>query len=132
MLAVVPFGELVPNRRVLLNPTFGPASFVVGGADADLIVGDLLIDVKTTKQATVRADYLDQLLGYFLLARRARRSDKKFPSVRRLGLYFARRGFLWIVDSASWTENPAFRETEKCSLSTQGSFTVLKRRRRSS
>jgi hypothetical protein len=114
MLAVVPFETLLPGerRRVLLNPTFGAASFLVGGADADLIAGDLLLDLKTSKDPRIRAEHLDQLLGYLLLARRARREDRTFPQVRRLGLYYARRAHLFVVDAADWTGHPHFRETE--------------------
>lgn len=112
MLDVVPFTEFQLNRRVLLNPTFGTASLEIGGADADLITGDLLIDLKTTKQDTIEASYLDQLLGYYFLARRARLADKRFPLVRQVGLYFARRGFMWTMNTAEWTSNPIFRSTE--------------------
>ncbi|HEX9936092.1 MAG TPA: hypothetical protein VGB15_03190 [Longimicrobium sp.] len=113
MLAAVPFNELAINRRILLNPTFGSASLAVGGGDADLIIGDLLLDVKTTKQDTIRAEFLDQLFGYFLLARQAHRDDRRFPKIRRVGLYFARHAFLCVMDTKEWTGNPAFPETEK-------------------
>lgn len=114
MLAMVPFDTLLPggSRRVLLNPLFGAASILMGGADADLIAGDLLVDMKTSKEPSIRGKHLDQLLGYFLLARRAHREDRTFPRVRRLGLYYARRAYLWEVDASVWTDHPRFRETE--------------------
>ena len=37
----------------ILNPTFGIASYAIGGADADAIVGGLLVDVKSTKNLTL-------------------------------------------------------------------------------
>src|SRR5262249_55538728 len=49
LLAVVPFESLLDDKVLLLNPTFGNASRLVGGSDGDLISGDLLIDFKTTK-----------------------------------------------------------------------------------
>jgi hypothetical protein len=70
MLAIVPFGSLLHDQVMLLNPIFGDASELVGGADADLITGDAFVDFKVTKESTVKAAYLDQLLGYFLLARK--------------------------------------------------------------
>ena len=114
MLALVPFETLLPERhgRVILNPVFGEASDVVGGADADVIVGDLLVDIKTSKEPRVRTEHLDQLLGYLFLARRAHRQERRFPRVRRLGLYFARRAHLCVLDAAEWTGHPRFRETE--------------------
>ncbi|MHC5833947.1 MAG: hypothetical protein ACYT04_000000102620, partial [Nostoc sp.] len=48
--------------RVLLNPDFGPGSLLVKGADADLILDDLLIDVKTTIKFTLERKAFDQLL----------------------------------------------------------------------
>ena len=37
------------SRLCLLNPTFGEASSLVGGADADLVIDNAIIDIKTTK-----------------------------------------------------------------------------------
>jgi len=112
MLAVTPFELLAPRAAIHLNPVFGNASHAVGGADADLIAGDLMIDVKTSRQARIQAEDLDQLLGYLLLARQARRESRRFPLVRRLGLYYARFAHPVILDATSWTEHPLFRETE--------------------
>ncbi len=113
LLAVVPFPALLNDRLMLLNPIFGESSHLVGGADTDLIAGDLLVDFKTVKEAKIRTDYLDQLLGYFLLARRERRHDPTFPEVRRVGLYFARHAHLWVMDTTTWTDHPEFSEIEE-------------------
>lgn len=51
----------------LLNPTFGEASLMVGGADADLIIDDMLIDLKSVQKAGMKRPDFDQLMGYFLL-----------------------------------------------------------------
>jgi hypothetical protein len=112
MLAVVPFGALVHDTTVLLNPTFKYASGLVGGADADLVTGNMLVDFKTTKKGEVEADDLDQLLGYYLLARKHRQADPTFPAIERLGLYYCRHGHLWAVDAAVWSEHPQFSEIE--------------------
>jgi hypothetical protein len=113
LLAVVPVGELLHDKILLLNPTFGESSRLVGGADADLIAGDTLIDFKTTKAGEVTAEYLDQLLGYFLLARNQSRADPKFPIINRLAIYFCRHGHLWPLNSSAWTEHPQFAEIEQ-------------------
>jgi hypothetical protein len=113
LLAVVPWGELVHDKVLVLNPTFGESSSLVDGADADLIAGDTLIDLKTTKTGTVTAEALDQLLGYFLLARNQRRSDPAFPEIKRLGVYFCRHGHVWAQDASLWTSHPDFGELEK-------------------
>src|SRR5262249_48932745 len=89
-----------------LNPTFGEA---FGGADADLISGDTLYEVKVTKDSTVKAEYLDQLLGYFLLARQQR----SFAEIKRLAIYFARHRHVWEQPSTCWTDRPEFPELER-------------------
>ena len=51
----------------MLNPTFGEGSRLVGGADADLLIDDALIDIKTTKSLKLSRDYFNQLIGYYTL-----------------------------------------------------------------
>jgi hypothetical protein len=113
LLSVVPFEALLHDKVLFLNPTFGEASRLVGGADADLVAGDALIDFKTTKAAKAKVEYLDQLLGYFLLARHRRRAAPTFPEVKRFAIYFTRHGYLWDRDAALWTGHPDFPEVER-------------------
>jgi hypothetical protein len=40
-----------------LNPDFGFASKLVGGADADIVLDSTLIDIKTVKAATLKPEY---------------------------------------------------------------------------
>lgn len=83
----------IANDNVVFNPTF-EASALVGGADGDLIVGDLLIEAKTTSRLLpVSTTHILQVIGYFLLDTRDR------YSIRRLGLYYPRRGGLLIWDA---------------------------------
>lgn len=112
LLEIAPIPALLDKHTLHLNPIFGESSTLVGGADTDLITGDLLVDVKTVREAKIRADHLDQLLGYFLLARREHRRDPSFPVIRRAGLYFARHAHLWVVEAADWTDRPGFSEIE--------------------
>jgi hypothetical protein len=113
LLAIVPFNALLHDKVLLLNPVFGQTSLLVGGADADLIVGDMLVDFKTTKSDTMAVQDLDQLLGYYLLTRRQRQADPTFPAINRLALYFCRHAYLWTWDTTIWTEHPVFAETEE-------------------
>lgn len=53
-------------HKAALGPTF-EGSLDVGGADADLVLDGLLVDVKTTTNAKIAAEMLYQLLGYVLL-----------------------------------------------------------------
>jgi hypothetical protein len=112
LLEIVPFGSLLHKKTMLLNPTFGESSVLVGGADADLIAGDLLVDFKVTKMGRMSATNLDQLLGYYLLARNHRQADPTFPEIKRVALYFSRHGLLWPLDVTVWTNHPGFPEVE--------------------
>jgi hypothetical protein len=113
MLQIVPFDLLLDNNTVLVNPTFGESSIAVGGADADLIAGDLVVDFKVTTKDTIHTSDLDQLLGYFLLGRHRRRADVSFPDIRRVALYFCRHGYLWVLDATTWTGHPEFLVIEE-------------------
>jgi hypothetical protein len=112
MLAIVPFDRLLHSEAMLLNPTFGSTSAMVGSADADLITGDMLVDFKVSKNSVIAADSLDQLLGYLLLARHERRLDPTFPAINRLALYFCRHGLLWVQEASAWAGHPQFAEVE--------------------
>jgi hypothetical protein len=80
-------------RPHILNPTFAGSSDV-GGADADFIVDGCLIDIKTTKQSAVEANWLRQIAGYLLL------DYQDSYQIRQVGLYMTRHGLLlsWPVD----------------------------------
>jgi hypothetical protein len=113
LLDIVPFEKLVHPKTMHLNPHFAEASDFVGGADADLIVGDLLVDVKTTKRDAMESYQLDALLGYLLLARKQNTLDRNWPCVVRLGFYFSRHGHLWAWPATMWTDHPEFPEVER-------------------
>lgn len=112
LLALVPWHSLVHPRLMLLNPTFGQTSHIVGGADTDLITGDMLVDFKTSKKPEQQTRQLDCLLGYLLLARNQRRLSGTFPEIRRLGIYYARCGYLWSADASLWTARRGFKSIE--------------------
>lgn len=112
LLAIVPYELLSDPKVMLMNPTFGAFSSVVGGADADLISGDLLVDIKTTKAADLKPDVIRQLLVYLILAQRAHAADNEvFPVVRRVGIYFSRHGHLWQMPTEQIIEHPRYHET---------------------
>jgi hypothetical protein len=85
----------------ILNPTFGEASNLVGGADADFIVDDTLVDIKTTKNLEFGRDYFNQLVGYYLLGRIGGTIGVvKGAKISRLGIYYSRYGLLYTLDAA--------------------------------
>ena len=79
----------------VLNPTF-EGSNDVDGADADIIVNKLLVELKTTTRPTEKtAEALYQLLGYALLDY----ADEY--QINAVGLYMVRQGLLlqWNLES---------------------------------
>lgn len=80
------------TEPAILNPTF-LGNHDVGGADADLILGDCLLEIKTTMDTSIKGDWLYQLLGYVLL------DYDDTHGIRNLGIYFARQGLLlhWLL-----------------------------------
>jgi hypothetical protein len=92
LLAAVPASLARPLDRCLLNPTFGEASVAVGGADADLLLDDTLVDVKTTKIFKLERMAFDQLIGYVLLATLGGIDADPEPSkaITQVAIYFAR------------------------------------------
>ena len=103
LLRIVPFdgqlGLLFKRGPILLNPTFGKFSELMGGADADLVAGGALVDLKVTKFPRFQDEYLAQVLGYQILGELHRElSPRKFPEINAVGLYFARHGVLRTID----------------------------------
>lgn len=83
---------------VVLNPTFGLASALVGGADADLLIDDLLIDIKTKKELILERDDFNQLIGYYTLYKiDGIDGTQKQHEVKRLGIYFSRYAYLHVI-----------------------------------
>jgi len=90
----------VPSRECYLNPHFGAASHMVGGADADIVVDGMLVDIKTTRTLSFGQDMYNQLVGYYVLSLlgRVNGTDDVDPSF--VGIYYARHGMLHAVPTA--------------------------------
>ncbi len=98
-----PSWRFAPRKICLLNPCF-VASGEVGGADADLVIDNMLVDFKTTKRNSVDTDDFLQLLGYAALARQGGFiAGNKVHSIQieEIAMYFARYGVLarWRLDT---------------------------------
>jgi hypothetical protein len=98
---------------ILLDPTFGEASMKVGGADVDLIMGDTIIDIKTTKEMKLDEYVWSQIVGYLVLADEAHRNEWSLPNIENLGLYFSRYGYLWKINASYVRENPNYKEVKR-------------------
>jgi len=86
----------------LLNPTFGEASQLIGGADADLVIDNLLIDIKTTTKLEFKRDHFNELIGYYTLYKIGGIPGAPVkPKIENLGIYFSRYGELYTFPVSS-------------------------------
>lgn len=102
---------LVASKRCLLNPIFGRASMLVGGADADLFLDDTLVELKMTKNLNLTREIYNQLLGYLVLQRIGGigHLDNGKDQVARMGVYFARHGVFVSWDVREYVDGRRLR-----------------------
>lgn len=104
--------EWTDSETVIDQPEFGDHRYVLPG-EGDLIVDDMLIDIKTTEQSSFTNQFWRQLLLYYVLCDVQRIlfeemhttqddiSNFKYPEINRVGIYFARYGKLKTIDMNS-------------------------------
>lgn len=98
LLAIIEPGTFKSAGVVILNPGFGLASALMGGADADLLIDDLLIDIKTVKDASLSQEYFNQLIGYYALSKIEQIDGASSQhEIKRLGIYFSRYAYLYVM-----------------------------------
>lgn len=101
MLSIIPKNIFTAKSICLLNPTFGDAGKLIGGADADIVIDNRIIDIKTVKKCEIRRDNFNQIIGYYILGRiggigenhRVDASD-----IEEIGVYFSRFGKCCLFD----------------------------------
>jgi len=99
LVSIVEPGLFRAKYLCLLNPTFGAASHLVGGADADLLIDDTIIDIKTTKDLRLKGDDFNQLMGYFVLHEISGIGGlTPKPKVSKIAIYFSRYAYLHTFD----------------------------------
>ncbi len=102
------------NKKCILNPSFGTASLMAGGADADLIMGGTLIDIKTTITLKFTRGYFLQLIGYYILNDLGGIDEVKDKiKIKKLEIYYSRYGYLFtfkVTDIVSAKDFKEFRE----------------------
>jgi len=99
LISIVDTKNFKAKNVCILNPTFGEGSGLVDGADADLIIDDILIDIKTTKKLELTQYHINQLMGYYILYKIGG-IDGLSPKhkIKKLGIYFSRHGYLYVID----------------------------------
>lgn len=98
LLKAVDQKTFTSKKLCLINPTFGPASVLVGGADADLVINEAIIDIKTTKKFSLDRSAFDQVLGYYVLHQIAPIGElSPKPTITKVAIYFSRYGHLHVM-----------------------------------
>jgi len=117
-IALVNYEDFRPKRYCILNPTFGEGSKLVGGADADLIIDNKLIDIKTTRNLKITSNFFFQIVGYYILERIGgiTPGPVELLDIDEIGFYFSRYGIkiMYNVEEIIDTETlPQFIEKFK-------------------
>lgn len=96
LYAHLPFADFLGSERIVFSPTFGEGSRRVGGAVGDLLVDDLLIELKTRARCKATAKDLRQLVAYAGFANRFGIDGlAEAPRIEQVGVLFPRAGRLW-------------------------------------
>src|SRR5690606_17537093 len=98
------------KKHCIVNPTFGKGSSLVGGADADLIIDNTLIDIKSSKNLKLERGDLNQIIGYHLLSIIGGINGKKTPKIKEIGIYFASYGHIWKMPLSDYYKPKDYEE----------------------
>jgi hypothetical protein len=90
----IPNALFTAQELCILNPSFGKASALVGGADADFIIDNMLIDIKTVKDYAIKPNDFQQLIGYYVLYKISGIEQSSETQIDKLAIYFSRHGHL--------------------------------------
>ena len=98
LISLVNIEDFKVNSYCLLNPTFGEGSGLVGGADADIVIDNQLIDIKTTKQLKISRHMFNQIIGYYILGKIGGIGREKIDisNISEIGFYFSRYGMKYM------------------------------------
>jgi hypothetical protein len=114
IISLVDKKNFTAKEKCYFNPTFGKGSMLVGGADADLIIDNTLIDIKATKHLKLERDHLNQVLGYYVLSLIGGvNNNPKDRPIENVGIYFARHGELWTIPIIQFGDKRKFEEFKK-------------------
>ena len=95
LISIINPETIKADHTCVLNPIFGPKATKLMSADGDIVIDDILIDIKTVKNLKVDRSIFNQLIGYYTLYRIG--GIRGMPSsnqINKLGVYFSRHGYL--------------------------------------
>jgi len=114
LISIINPDSFKAKELCLLNPTFGEASELMQGADADLVIDSVLIDIKTTTRLEFKRDHFNELIGYYTLYKIGGIPDAPVElKIEKLGIYYSRHGELYtfpVTDVISLSKFPSFVE----------------------
>ena len=120
--------DFIADEKCFLNPHFGDGSALVRGADADIILDDTLIDVKVTKNLKIEREYLNQIIGYYILSLIGKINFVHSGKIiNNVGIYFARHSLLWKISIESLGDEKKIEEFKNWFISY---FETLKNERK--
>lgn len=90
LFELITWDAFAPDRYVALNPDLSAMGLP---ADADLVLDDLLLEIKTTKSRKLQLNHVRQLVAYAVLIRHGGWGRGPVP-IERVGIYYARSGEL--------------------------------------
>ena len=98
----IPWNNFKTTDYCVLNPSFGDCLNLdeLGGADGDIIIGNTLIDLKTSRDFKLERHDLNQVIGYSLLAILGQLDIQ----IKNIGIYYARYGYLWQMSLTDFYE----------------------------
>jgi len=112
-LEICPWDLFDSRGPLLLGPDFGDYARRVRGADADVIAGQRLVEIKCVDTSNIRIEDLRQLFSYFLLSELIADDHGPRARVEELCLYFARHARAYSIDAATLRAMPGFEELKR-------------------
>lgn len=95
----IDFQKLKIEKRCLLNPSFGYYTKLIGGADADLIIDNTLIDIKNTQKLTITREMLNQIIGYYFMGKIGKvKGVSNWNSISKIGFFFTRYNYMYLFN----------------------------------
>lgn len=118
LISLVDKNNFTAKSKCYFNPTFGKGSVLVGGADADLIIDNTLIDIKVTKHLKLEREHLNQVIGYYILSLIGGiNNNANDKPIENIGVYFARYGELWTVPICQFGDIKKIKKFKKWFIS---------------
>jgi hypothetical protein len=107
LIALVSATDFRARSVCVLNPSFGIGSRLMRGADADLLIDGMLIEIKTIKKLELARDYLNQLLSYLAMYEIWGANGLK-RKITKLAVYFARHASMQVFEVKDIVRNTDF------------------------